>query len=350
MTSFAETRAAFAQQAQACDALGSPFMVRLMQMLQARLAPGTVVADRVLNWPGPVGPEAASVPLRLAGALHALVLSGNAPDLAAQYPPHAPTDDALWGAVQTALETHSAFLNRWLDTAPQTNEVRRAAALVPVLHLLAAATEHPIDLIELGCSGGLNLRCDQFRVQAGQTSYGPADSAVQLTPEWSGPCPPAATLSIASRTGVDLNPLDPAQPEDALRLRAYLWPDQPDRMARTQAAIALAQRCSARLKRADAIAALPGLLEPTPGRTRVVFHTVAWQYFPPEAQARGAQTLAQAGTAATSDSPLARISMEWDSGRGAALGLTLWPSGKTTPLGRVDFHGQWLEWTGPTAL
>jgi len=52
--------------------------------------------------------------------------------------------------------------------------------------------------------------------------------------------PPATRPRVASTAGVDLNPLDPTDPDDALRLQAYLWPDQPERLTRTQAAITAA--------------------------------------------------------------------------------------------------------------
>lgn len=325
-------------------------MGRLMALCAARLRPGTDVAERVLNWPGAVGPEAASVPLRLAGALHALKLSGAAPELSAVYPPQDVPDDALWAVVEGCFATHRETLLTWLDSAPQTNEVRRSAALIPALHMVARRTGLPLSVIELGCSGGLNLRCDQYALQAGETVFGPADSAVRLTPDWTGPAPVPSDLRIAARTGIDLNPLDPATPADRLRLLAYLWPDQPDRIARTDAAITLARTHPARLIAAGAEAGLPAVLPPKQGIARVVTHTIAWQYFPPDAQAQALAALSQAGATATADTPLARIGMEWDGDDGAALTLTLWPGGQTHLLARVDFHGRWLRWTGPTAL
>ncbi|TAG24601.1 MAG: DUF2332 family protein, partial [Rhodobacterales bacterium] len=74
-------RAAFRQQAQACADLGSPLMARLMAGLAEALVPGDPVSDAVLGWAGDPRSGADSVPLRLAGGLHALVLSGQDPDL-----------------------------------------------------------------------------------------------------------------------------------------------------------------------------------------------------------------------------------------------------------------------------
>jgi hypothetical protein len=156
---------------------------------------------------------------------------------------------------------------------------------------------------------------------------------------------------VIERRGVDLAPLDPTDADDRLRLLSYLWPDQPDRRARTEAAIARAADSPAQIERDDAVAWLARRL---PGRrtdaATVIFHTVAWQYLPPERRAEGEALIAAEGARATEEAPLARISMEADGAQDAALGLTLWPGGATHALARVDFHGRALRWIGPTAL
>jgi hypothetical protein len=338
----------FRLQGVACAELGSPFMGQLMPLIADRLRAGTAVADLILNWDGDPAPSADSVPLRFAGALHDLARSGAA--LAEFYPPARPDDDTLWAAVADAMVRHEAVLLQWMTSAPQTNEVRRAAAIVPALHMVAGAVAMPVSLMELGASAGLNLRCDRFCVQAGDVTFGPRDSGVQIAPNWDGPVPAPASVDVVARAGVDLNPIDPATDAGKARLLAYLWPDQPDRIMRTDAAIDLARRVGAQMVKADAIDWLSGALTPVPGVARVVYHTVAWQYFPAAVQAAGEALLADAGATATAQTPLARISMEADGGAGAALRVTLWPGGETLELARVDFHGRWVRWVGPKAL
>ena len=100
--------------------------------------------------------------------------------------------------------------------------------------------------------------------------------------------------------------------------------------------------------RGDALDWLPGRLAAARrGRLHLVFHTIAWQYLPAEARARGEAILSRAGARATPEAPLARFAMEADGGRGAALRLTLWPGGETLDMGRADFHGRWVEWRPP---
>ncbi|WP_137702895.1 DUF2332 domain-containing protein [Marimonas lutisalis] len=336
---------AFRRQARACAGLGSPFMAQLLDLLAEQWHDGLPLAPRFAAWDGDIGPAGASLPLRLAGGLHALVLSRRDAELAAVYPPESAGNAKLWREVERAMHAHAAFLDRWVDSPPQTNEVRRAIALIAAGHALAARGGRPMILSELGASGGLNLMWDRYALDIGGQSFGPPDPVLTLAPDWDGPLPPTAQVTVSGRRGVDLNPLDPHAPEDALRLLAYLWPDQPERLTRTRAAIA-AQ--SAAVDRADAIDWLEDRLQqPHPGALHLIYHTVAWQYFPSDAQARGTALIEAAGARATEDAPLAWLSMENDGDDiGAALALRLWPGNTRHDLGRVDFHGRWMRWRG----
>lgn len=335
--------AALRHQARNNAALGSPFTARVLELLADRLRPDSPLTRRLSDWPGNIGPGGASVPLRLLGGLHALVLTGAAPGLRLAYPPNgAPDDDRLWQAISDAMRDHAAFLERWLDSPPQTNEVRRAAALIAAGHWLTGRYGLPLVLSELGASGGLNLNWDRYAMKVGEQVFGPDDPALVLAPDWRGPLPPTAMPRIHDRRGCDLNPLDPADPDDALRLTAYLWADQPERLARTRAAMALPP---APVDRADAAGWLADRLAPHhTGALHLVYHTIAWQYFPAATQDACRQALARAGARATETAPLAHLSMEADGGQGAALALTLWPGGDRFDLGRFDFHGRWVEW------
>jgi hypothetical protein len=335
---------ALRHQAASCAELGSPFMARLCRLLAARLTPGTRLADRLFNWPGDLGPRAASVPLRLAGALHALRLLDRG-GLAAVYPPMDVDDTSLWAAVSATLESEAAFIGSWIDSPPQTNEVRRSAVLIATGHWLTARCGLPLRLSELGASGGLNLHWDRFALRIDDQVLGPADPALTLQPTWQGPRPPAASPVVAERRGADLNPLDPHDPTDRLRLRAYLWADQPARLALTDAAIKVARPS---VDRADAIDWLQGRLRPIPGQMHLIYHTVAWQYFRESTQRRGRVMIEAAGDTATASAPLAWFGMEADAAaRGAGLTLRLWPGGHRIAMGRADFHCRWVNWTAP---
>ena len=332
-------RDAFAYQSKSCASLGSPFMEQLMRLCGDRDWPAGAVRDRIFGWPGELGPRGQSVPLRLAGGLHALRLQGNQV-LDAVYPPARASNDALWDAVAEVLVTEEPFLTDWLDSAPQTNEVRRSGPLIALGHWLTNRFGLPIRTSELGASGGLNLHWDAYGLEVGGQTFGAADPALILRPDWTGPLPPRTAPRVVERAGVDLNPLDPAV--DALRLQAFLWPDQPDRLRLTRAAIAAT---TTRIDKGDAVDWLASRLTHRPGTLHLIYTTVAWQYFPADKQDDGTAMIEAAGASATNDTPLAWFGMENDGEmKGAALTLRLWPGDLVLDMGRADFHGRWIDW------
>ena len=337
---------AFRAQADTCARMGSPFMGRLLTLLADNWPADSALGRKFAAFEGDIGPAGHSLPLRLAGGLHALVLSNADAKLAAVYPPHKSSDTALREAVLEALTAQEPFLLDWTDSPPQTNEVRRSAALIAGAHVALQHFDLPIHLSELGASGGLNLMWDNYALEIAGERFGPNVPAVLLTPDWEGEMPPAASPVIANRAGVDLNPLDPTQGDHLLRLTAYLWPDQPERLNNTRAAASVA---TARPQKGDAIDWLgPRLASAPQGCLHLIQHTVAWQYFPAEKQAHGRALIEAAGAQATRNRPLAWLSMETDgdtTGKlGAALTLRLWPGDIRYELGRADFHGRWIRW------
>ncbi len=341
----------FDAQAEACSSLGSPFMGRLLRLLGRRLAPGDPVSDRLLAWPGDATAYGDAIALRLTGALHALVLMGQDAELQAAYPPNLLDDERLWAAVSGAMARHPDHIQHWLDSAPQTNEVRRATAMILAAHMLAARCPGlPFRISELGASAGLNLFFDRFGLALPDgTTRGPSRPVLTLSPDWTGPLPPQSQVVIADRRGVDLNPLDPTNPADVLRLRSYTWPDQPDRMARLDAALSVATPV---VDRADAGAWLTARLDtPARGQIDLIYHTIAWQYFPADTDVACAAAIANAGARATPTAPVAHLSVEADGkAPGAALRLTLWtgtPEPEILNLGRMDAHGRHIVLAGP---
>jgi hypothetical protein len=88
------------------------------------------------------------------------------------------------------------------------------------------------------------------------------------------------------------------------------------------------------------------LAEPrTPGVARILFHTVAWQYFSDDTRTRIRAALDQAGAAATPDTPLGWLGLEINDARSdCELRLTLWPGGETLHLANAHPHCAWIEW------
>jgi hypothetical protein len=243
---------------------------------------------------------------------------------------------------------HDAWLNAFLDSPPQTNETGRSAVLLPGFLTIARETGLPLALMEIGSSAGLNLFFDRFRYRFGEADWGDPAYPVTLAPQLRGAVPDLpGELKIAGRTGCDISPLDVQNETDRLRLRAYIWADQTDRLARLDAAINVARREEVTLERADAADFVAcQLAARKPGECLVLFHSVVWQYLAEKTKASIQNAMQRAGDAATSEASLAWLRMETLSTTDPypTLQLTLWPGGQTRHLALADFHGRWIEW------
>ncbi len=331
------------QQSGFCAALGAPFTALLCRVLADSIPAASQLGRRLDAWPA--DPNADALVLRIAGGLHATVLAGDAPALAELYPPAPlPDSDRLAAAVGPVL--HDPAFARWLESAPQTNEVGRSGPLAAGMLAVLAATDLPLALFELGASAGLNLLPDRYCLKLGGTTAGSADSPLTIQPQWEGQDPPDVALRIANRAGVDLNPLAVTDPTAAVAMLAYVWPDQPERLARMRHAIALAKIDPPLILAGDAAAFVEANVWPQRGVTTTVFHSIALQYFSKDAQGRIAAHMARAGAAASPAAPLAwlRYEMADPSNPGAPeLRLRLWP-GDDRLLAVGHPHGSSLKW------
>ncbi|MFC9326295.1 DUF2332 domain-containing protein [Kitasatospora sp. NPDC057015] len=307
------------RQATACDRLGSPLYGALLHRVAEDLVTGGPCAEALAGYEDASGAEA--VALRLLGGVHALVLTGRAPGLAAHYPsaggrfdPLRP--DAGWPAFRATVRDNLPWVRDWLTRPPQTNEVGRAALLVTGL-LRVLPPGLPVRLFELGASAGLNLLADRFRYTAGSFGYGPEDSPVVLRDAWRAPPPDwlrraaaaAPALAFAERQGCDLLPIDPASPDGALALRAYVWPDQPERTARLAGALTLAAEQPPEVRPIGAAAFLREVTV-RPGALTVVWHSIMRQYVPKDEWETVEGELTRLAETSSVEAPFAYLAFE----------------------------------------
>jgi len=332
-------------QARACASSSSPLYGRVLDAVAADLRAGGVCAE-VLAGRGD-DPFGSALALRFLGAVHRIVLDGRASELAAFYPSTGGTDRGDPGpAFLGTVRRHRAEVARRTDDGVQTNEVGRAAVLVGGYAEVATRTGLPLRVLEVGASAGLNLRWDHFAYDTGRVVAGDPRSPVRFSGVWEGAPPelPAA-FDVAERAGCDRNPLDATTPEGRLALMSFVWPDQPERMARLDAAIAVARRVPATVDQGDAAEWVAArLASPTPGLATVVAHSIVLQYLSPERRSRFRDTLAGAGQQATAAAPLAWLRME-PGGERAELRLTTWPNGEERVLATAGYHGQPVWWS-----
>jgi hypothetical protein len=345
---------AFAFQSAGCAQFGSRFYAELTEMI-ADDADSNDLPTSVLHLFTPREDQSfedlvnAAVPLRLLGAVHDLALSGDDPTLTAAFPP-AGDAGAAWAAAKAAIARDPARFARFMAHEPQTNEVRRSACLLPGFLTVAAETGLPLACLELGASAGLNQLWDRYRYDYGAAGgWGDPASPLTLSAEWAGPPPPLdAPLRVARRAACDRKPIDLADPTERRRLKAYLWPDQTERIVRFDAAAAMAAHAGVTVEEADAVDWTLARAAPRPGVAIVVYHSIFWQYLGPRTQAALTEAIEIHGAAATADAPLAWLRMEPATGRMTQieLRLTLWPDGDERRLALVQAHGASVTWEG----
>lgn len=338
-------RQAFAIQQFYCEKMAAPMYARLCGAIARGLTRDSRTGAAVLDWPGE--PTRDALPLRLVGGLHALVLDGVDKGLAAVFRGEATEEGAVAAAVNAALVAHDDDVLPWLDGPPQTNEPGRSAALM--LGLMAVAGRHGprLDLLEIGSSAGLNLLIDRFDFDLGGTKAGPADAPVLITPDWRGAPPAPVAVEIVRTRGCDVQPLDATDPAVAARLQAYIWAETPARAERLRAAIAMQRAQGVDLVRADAADWVEArLAEPQEaGVTRVLMHSVVWQYLPAAVADRIRGAMAEAGERATAERPLAWVMMEPDRAFAHQIvQVRSWPGhADWEAIATAHAHGTWVS-------
>lgn len=342
--------AAFANQVAYCLNNGAPITARVVAAVAAVLDSGASgdFLDKIRDWQG--APIADALALRAAGGLHALHLAGTALQLAPIYAGESDVDDAA--IIGGVITQHETALLPWLGGPPQTNEAGRSSNYIAAMLWLTEQGLAPhFDCIEIGSSAGINLMIDRYHYDLGGVQVGPADAVMRFTPEWRGLPPPNRTLTFAGLRGSDIAPVDLTDPAQALRLRAYIWPEHHVRFARMDTAIALAGEQKPDLVAMNAADFVEAqlVMPQVSGTTRVLMHSIVWQYVPADQRARVSAAMESAGARATADRPLAWVALEANrTVHHHELVARYWNGrdgdGASHMLAHAHAHGAWVEW------
>ncbi len=322
------------RQALSCAAMGSPLSAFLLNRAAADVLEGGPCAPLLLADVRPGRGDAAA--LRFLAALHRLVLDRQAPALALHYPSVGGTPDLrLVGDVMVeTVHDHAARLSELVAQPCQTNEVGRSAGLVVGMLDVAARTDLPLSLREVGSSAGLNLRLDHFAYEVpdgdgGVRRLGPDDAELVFRDRYRAPLPgdPRGLFDVTDRRGCDLHPIDPTTPDGRARVSSSVWCDQTDRFTRLGAALRTAQQVPATVDRASAAAWVRDQLAArTPGAVTVVLHSVVQEYLPAEERTALFAAVEAAGADATAAAPVAHVRLEPVSAlRHHGVHVRLWP-------------------------
>jgi hypothetical protein len=293
-----------------------------------------------------------ATPMVFLAAVHDELLREPDVELAAYYPTvgGAREPDAALGPAlaRFCAEREERLAHTLATRRTQTNETARCAGLLPAF--AAVAGGRPLAQIEIGASAGLNGLWDHYAYDYAGRAAGVPDSPLRIDCELrGGGVPPLDPPPVAWRAGIDLSPVDLRDAAEIRWLRACLWPDQPARHARLDAALAVAlEHGPVEIRRGDAIALLPGVIESAPaGALLCIFHTAALAYFQP------AEIQALRDLLAGVDRDLVWVGGESPGllagdkrRRGSPLyfALTAGRPGRLAQVARMGHHGGWLEW------
>ncbi len=305
-------------------------------------------------------PPLAHNPVLLLAAVHYLLLGGLDHPLAAVYSGESEENPGPL-FVDLCLHNRDAVLELLATQQVNTNEVGRSAVIGPALTAVASRLAAPLAHLDVGCSAGLNLLCDRYRLDYGPLgATGPADAPVRIPCDVVGGSPPIAPMlpTITARVGLDRAPVDLQDANQSRWQLACVWPDT-GRLARTRLALDEARRESLTIVQGDAVDRVAELIDRLPGdATAVVTTTWVVAYFSGEHRAAFREALAAASTSR----PVAWISaeprgvidllptegvpsdpngLEW-----SVLGLVVFRGGEAEAelLGYVHPHGSGLDW------
>ena len=148
VTAVLDVREAIEWQARHAEEAHAPRTARVIRAELAILETDTATGRRMANWQGLVLADA--MPLRIAGGLHWLCLSGADRRLEPVYAGLLTDQTAIDAIVVDMAARYDALLSPWLDGPPQTNEAGRSASIMAGLLWLSQRLGPKVEWNEIG--------------------------------------------------------------------------------------------------------------------------------------------------------------------------------------------------------
>jgi len=230
-----------------------------------------------------------------------------------------------------------------------TNEVGRSSLLHAAFRAVAKDAGGPLNLIEIGPSAGLNLIWDRYGVRyhrgAEIFELPVKDPALTIDCELRGNKNPplGPTPKIASRVGLELNPVNLDDPLQRDWLRALVWPDTRGRFERLEAALKAYASDRPEIRVGSALDLLPDALRAISEDQRVcVYHSYVVYQFSTEMK----EALESLFTLAGLRRPIWRIGIEGGLDGSNSIEITRYHDGVRDAkiLALCHPHGAWLDW------
>lgn len=297
-------------------------------------------------------PDDQSAPKLFLAAVQHLLFERPDDPLAAYYAslsdsPKSPDEDAVEHFREFCLEHREELADLLTSRRLQTNLARRSAVLLPAFEYVSRRCDRtPLGLVDVGTSAGLNLLWDRYAYEyTDYGQFGEWDAPVRIScgvQGWTDPPFPEKMPPVGTRLGLDLNPLDVRDEDDARWLRALVWPDLEDRRSYTEAALSVAREHPPELAQGDAVANLRDVCERVPADEKLcVFNTFTLNQLVLERQAEFEEQVDRIGE---------RRDLFWlwcePAGDRCEVRLVEYEDGESSIelLAYHDAHGRWIEW------
>lgn len=291
-------------------------------------------------------------------AVHFLLLRGSEHTLREWYPNlnggHSREGDPF-PPFKDFIDTHRADVDALIRKGiTNTNEVARCSFLHAAFREIAKDAGEPLALIEIGPSAGLNMLWDHYHVRytADSESYdvGPSNAPLMLTCDLRGDGRPSFGVSpkIASRVGLELNPVDLNDPYWSDWLKALVWPDNVERFERLAKAIAFARTQKLDIRPGSALDNLTDAIAVTPETTPVCVYATFVVYQFSEAMREALENVL---IVASLRRPIWMLSVEGTltTPGESPVDLRIYRDGakEKRRLAIAHPHGAWLNWMAP---
>jgi len=292
--------------------------------------------------------EGQPIPNMLFGAVHYLLLRGQEHKLKHFYGSMVshpkPPKDCFPYFKKFCLEKRDTLIHILKHKVVQTNEVRRCGYLYPCFCFIHEKVSRPLALIEIGTSAGLQLLWDKYRYSYGTDEmFGHPTSNVYIEATIKGGELPYLRVDsppVISRTGLDLHINDVNDPDDALWLKALIWPDHHERRVLFDAAADEVKRYPLDLIEGDGVQLLPDIARRMPEEAAIcVFHTHVANQIPDDVKATLLENIRTIGR----ERDIFHLyNNMYD--RNLHLDYYMDGVGCTHTVGETDGHGSWFSW------
>lgn len=246
-----------------------------------------------------------------------------------------------------AIKNKNIIIDLCNSRLVQTNEVRRSTLFAKGFSIACSSLKiNDVGLIDLGCSGGLNLLFDKYHNKYSDgTSLGDTNSKLTLNCEITNNDESLDFLpNVHKRIGFDLNPLNLINEDDENWAFSLIWPDQLQRIENFKNAVDLRKDNEIELFKgstfSDIESSLVNLL--SNDVTPCFMHSFTFNQLSKDERlvfTNGLKKVSKKGR-------VLEFSIEWLSTETPEFDCEVYEGGekiKTINIAKCDQHGQWIE-------